>query len=437
MLKSARIIDPSQNWDFIGDVLIHNRKIKGVATSLESPKNIKILDLSGLILSPGFIDLHCHLRTPGLEHKETMKTGSSAAAAGGFTTICAMPNTNPVIDDTGSLKTLQEIISRDACVRVLPIAAITKGQHGQNLVDFQGLIKQGEVAFSDDGVPLQDDYLMSQALLYSKELSCPIINHSESPNFTIDGQMNNGPLSVSLGLKGRPSFAEEIMVARDISLASHIGGHLHIPHVSTKGSVQLIRAAKNRGVPVTCESTPHHITLTERAICNDLTTDKISKGFLPNAYNTNAKVAPPLRTPKDVDALIDGVLDGTIDVFATDHAPHAYEDKNTTFESAAFGISALETTLSSLLLLVSQKKISLDTMIRNLTEAPAKILNLPLGSLSTGSMADIVAFDPKEIWNVSSESLLSKGKNTPWLGKTMVGKVILTIANGEIVYQKK
>jgi dihydroorotase len=395
------------------------------------------MDLSGLILSPGFIDLHCHLRSPGLEHKETIKTGSAAAAAGGFTTICAMPNTNPVIDDTGSLKTLQEVISRDSRIRVLPIAAITKGQQGNALVDFQSLVSQGVIAFSDDGNPLQDDYLMSQALLYSKELSCPIINHSESTNFTNEGQMNAGPLSVSLGLKGRPSVAEEIMVARDISLTSHTGGHLHVAHISTEGSVRLIREAKKRGVHVTSEVTPHHISLTERAVCNDLTTGKISKVFLPNAYNTYAKVAPPLRTPKDVSALIDGVVDGTVDIFATDHAPHAYEDKNTTFESAAFGISALETTLSSLLSLVSQNKISLNTALRNLTQAPAKILNLPLGSLSPGAIADIVAFNPQEVWRVSSESLLSNGKNTPWLDKTMVGKVVLTIANGEIVYQKK
>ena len=388
-------------------------------------------------MSPGFIDLHCHLRSPGLEHKETIKTGSDAAAAGGFTTICAMPNTNPVIDDTGSLKILQQLISEEARIRVLPIAAITKGQQGQALVDFQGLVEHGVVAFSDDGNALLDDYLMSQALLYSRELSCPIINHAESPNFTNEGQMNAGPLSVSLGLKGRPSFAEEIMVARDLSLASHIGGHLHVAHVSTEGAVQLIRAAKANGIHVTSEVTPHHVTLTERAICNDLTANKISKGFMPNAYNTNAKVAPPLRTSKDVAALIDGVVDETINVFATDHAPHAYEDKATTFESAAFGISTLETTLSSLLLLVSQNKMSLKTVIKKLTQEPAKILNLPLGTLSPGSLADIVVFNPKHVWRISNESLLSKGKNSPWLGKTMVGKVVLTIANGEVVYQKK
>tara|TARA_B100001750_G_scaffold247813_1_gene274999 strand:+ start:12266 stop:13447 length:1182 start_codon:yes stop_codon:yes gene_type:complete len=393
--------------------------------------------LSGLILSPGFIDLHCHLREPGFEHKETIQSGSTAAAAGGFTTICAMPNTNPVIDDTGSLKILQQSISQGARIRVLPIASITKGQQGQVLVDFQNLVKQGVVAFSDDGNALEDDSLMSQALLYSKEFSFPIINHAESKKFTDNGQMNAGSLSVSLGLEGRPSFAEEIMVARDLSLASHIGGHLHIAHVSTKGAVELIRAAKNRGVHVTSEVTPHHVTLTERAVCNDLTMGKISKGFIPNIYNANAKVAPPLRSPKDVAALIDAVEDETIDVFATDHAPHAYEDKNTTFESAAFGISTLETTLSSLLLLVSQNKISLKTIIKKLTQDPAKILNIPLGTLSTGSIADIAVFNPDQSWRVSNESLFSKGKNTPWLGKTMVGKVVLTIANGEIVYQKK
>lgn len=393
--------------------------------------------MSGLILSPGFIDLHCHLREPGFEHKETIQSGSTAAAAGGFTTICAMPNTNPVIDDTGSLKILQQSISQGARIRVLPIAAITKGQQGQVLVDFQNLVKQGVVAFSDDGNALEDDSLMSQALLYSKEFSFPIINHAESKKFTDNGQMNAGALSVSLGLEGRPSFAEEIMVARDISLASHIGGHLHIAHVSSKGAVELIRAAKNRGVHVTSEVTPHHVTLTERAVCNDLTMGKISKGFIPNIYNANAKVAPPLRSPKDVAALIDAVKDETIDVFATDHAPHAYEDKNTTFQSAAFGISTLETTLSSLLLLVSQNKISLKTIIKKLTQDPAKILNIPLGTLSTGSIADIAVFNPGQSWRVSNESLFSKGKNTPWLGKTMVGKVVLTIANGEIVYQKK
>ena len=352
--------------------------------------------MSGLILSPGFIDLHCHLREPGFEHKETIQSGSTAAAAGGFTTICAMPNTNPVIDDTGSLKILQQSISQGARIRVLPIASITKGQQGQVLDDFQNLVKQGVVAFSDDGNALEDDSLMSQALLYSKEFSFPIINHAESKKFTDNGQMNAGSLSVSLGLEGRPSFAEEIMVARDLSLASHIGGHLHIDHVSTMGAVELIRAAKNRGVHVTSEVTPHHVTLTERAVCNDLTMGKISKGFIPNIYNANAKVAPPLRSPKDVAALIDAVEDETIDVFATDHAPHAYEDKNTTFESAAFGISTLETTLSSLLLLVSQNKISLKTVIKKLTQDPAKILNIPLGTLSTGSIADIAVFNPDQ-----------------------------------------
>ena len=395
------------------------------------------MDLSGLILSPGFIDLHCHLRDPGFEHKETVQSGSAAAAAGGFTTVCAMPNTSPVIDNTGSLKILQQAISEDALIRVLPIAAITKGQQGQALVDFQGLLKQGVVAFSDDGNTLEDDHLMSQALLYSKEFSFPIISHAESTKFTTNGQMNAGPLSFALGLEGRPSFAEEIVVARDISLASHIGGHLHIAHVSSLGAVELIRTAKNKGVHVTSEVTPHHVTLTERAVCHDLTTGSISKDFIPNIYNANAKVAPPLRSPKDVAALIDAVEDETIDVFATDHAPHSYEDKNTTFQSAAFGISALETALSSLLLLVSQNKISLKTVIKKLPQDPAKILNIPLGTLSTGSIADIAVFNPDQSWRVSPESLYSKGKNTPWLGKTMLGKVVLTIANGEIVYQKK
>jgi dihydroorotase len=382
-----------------------------------------ILDAQGLIVCPGFVDLHCHLRQPGFEDKETIATGSQAAARGGFTTICCMPNTNPPLDNPVTIDYVKSTAASEAVVRILPIGCISKGRKGEELAPMAELTSAGAVAFSDDGKPVLNSNLMRQALEHSCVLGLPIIDHSEDTSLTEGGLMNEGIISTRLGLRGIPAAAEEIMIARDLILAHLTGARLHIAHVSTEGSVDLIRRAKEKGIMVTAEVTPHHLTLTEERVIG---------------YNTNAKVNPPLRTKQDTQALLQGLKEKVIDAIATDHAPHTEADKLVDFALAPFGISGFETALGSLLSLVHDGQLTLNTLISKLTCEPSKIIANKygkLGSLEVGAPADVTIFDPDMEWMVDTKAFVSKGKNTPLAGSKLKGRVVATISQGRLVYK--
>ena len=417
LVQGGRIIDPGQGLDEVGNLLIADGKIAGWGNIAPKPE-YDVLPAAGMLVCPGFIDLHCHLREPGFEDKETIETGTRAAARGGFTTVCGMPNTNPPLDSVAAIA----YVKSKGVVRVLPIACVTVGRKGEELVDMMALARAGAIGFSDDGSPVKTAKLMRQALEYSRSLNLPIIDHCEDITLTRDSQINDGIVSSELKLKGWPAVAEEKIVARDLELAAATSGWVHIAHVSTAGSVELIRQAKKTGVRVTAEVTPHHLTLIEMEAIG---------------YNTNAKVNPPLRTARDNEALVEALKEGVIDIIATDHAPHAEKDKNCEFVRAAFGISVFETALGSLMSLVHDGKIDIKTLIARLTTGPAKILNKPLGTLKTGSTADVTVFDPNRQWLVDTSKFVSKGKNTPLAGRTLKGKVMATIYGGRVVYRVK
>jgi dihydroorotase len=425
LIRGGRIIDPSQGIDAAGDLFISGGKIAWLSVQRAGslPENHKVIEARGMVVSPGFIDLHCHLRQPGFEEKETIATGTRAAAKGGFTTVCCMPNTEPPIDKAEVVEYVKSVAAKEGAVRVLPVGCITEGRKGGKLADFGELSASGTVAFSDDGSPVMDSNIMRSALEYSRDSGLPIIDHCEDLAFSQDGVMNEGSAATKLRLKGISAAAEESMVARDIRLARIVGGRLHIAHVSTAGSVELIRSAKEEGISITAEVTPHHLTLTEEAVVG---------------YNTNAKVNPPLRTSEDVEALISGLRDGVIDAIATDHAPHTDKDKKCDFNTAAFGISGFETALGSLMTLVHQGKLDLVTLISRLTCEPASILRrTDLGTLKSVSVADVVIFDPNKEWVVNPEEFISKGKNTPLAGCVLKGKVMATLFGGEVVYKEE
>jgi dihydroorotase len=426
LIHGGHIIDPSQGTDQVGDLLIAEDKIVQIGGTV-IPGKAKNFDASGLVICPGFIDLHCHLREPGFEDKETIATGTKAAAIGGFATVCCMANTEPPLDTSAAVDWVKQKASRDSLVAVLPIGCITKGRKGEELTDMAGLAEAGVVAFSDDGNPVASSQLMHRALEYSRDLGLPVIDHCEDKTLSDNGIINEGQMSAKLGIKGIPAAAEEVMVARDLTLAKRTKARLHIAHASTKGSVELIRRAKEEGVSVTAEVTPHHLTLTEERIADE---------FPNKPFDTNAKVNPPLRTKKDMQALIKGLKDGVIDAIATDHAPHTLADKNCGLELAAFGISGFETALGCLMSLVHQGKISLTQLISKLTYEPAKVIgrNGELGTLKAGAPANITILDPEREWIVNSRNFDSKGKNTPYDGYKFKGKIMTTIASGRIVY---
>lgn len=423
LIREGRLIDTGQGFDEVGSLLITEGKISWLGKGKIAPPepDYDILPAKGLIVCPGFIDLHCHLREPGYEEKETIATGTRAAAWGGFTTVCCMPNTNPPLDNASAVGHLHASASMKGAVRVLPIACVTKGRQGVELAPMAELASDGVVGFSDDGSPVFNSELMEKALEWSRTSGLPIIDHCEDTKLTAGGVVNEGRISLILGLPGMPAVAEEAMVARDIKLAEETGGRLHIAHVSTAGSVELIRQAKARGVRVTAEVTPHHLTLTEERV---------------KECGTQAKVNPPLRTVEDVRALIQGLKDGVIDIIATDHAPHTETDKQVDFAQAAFGISGFETALGSLMGLVHDGRLTRATLIAKLTSGPAKILgDRRLGTLAIGAPADITIFDPDKEWLVDPLVFASKGKNTPWAGSVLKGKVMATIFGGKIVYK--
>jgi dihydroorotase len=445
LLRGGHIIDPAGGRAFTGDLLIADGRIAAAGpasdvtplaeTLRQSGKQLRTIDLHpGLIVSPGFVDLHVHLREPGYEEKETIQTGAEAAARGGFTTICCMPNTRPVLDSQATLEFVARAASA-APARVWPIAAITKGEKGAELSEMAELAEGGAVAFSDDGRPVSNSKLMRSALEYASMLNRPVVEHCEDEALAAGGVMNEGPTATRLGLKGWPAAAEEIMLARDLALVRLTGGRYHAAHVSTAGSVELIRRAKAEGLRVTAEVTPHHLLLTDEWVAGrrtGLLGDDGSAQSQP--YDTNTKVNPPLRTQRDTEALLEGLLDGTIDAIATDHAPHTFVDKACEYDEAAFGISGLETALGALLALVHAEKLPLNTLLAALTIRPARAFSLPTGTLEPGAFADITIFDPGERWMVDPRRFASKGKNTPLVGVTLRGRVRSTILGGKLVY---
>ncbi len=444
LITGGRVIDPGQGIDRIADLLIEDGLVQAIDCGVAQPEHCGVIDATGLVVSPGFIDVHCHLREPGYEDKETIATGTAAAARGGFTTVCAMPNTNPAIDSAAAVDFVLRKAREEGIVRVLPIGCVTKGSMGKELAEMGELADAGVVGFSDDGNPLTDSNIMRQALSYSSAQGLPIINHCEQPELFEGGAMNEGWVSNRLGIEGIPNSAEEIMVARDIALAELTGGRYHVAHLSTAGSLELVRGAKRKGLNVTCEVTPHHLTLSDEAILGLAHTLPLASGngvgaafapLTPSAYDTRAKVNPPLRGRADVEAMVEGLLDGTIDFVATDHAPHNRVHKLCTFQEAAFGISVLETALGSLMLLVHEGVVTLPLLVEKLTLSPARFLGRPdLGTLKNGAPADITIFDPNAEWVVDATSFASKGKNTPLDGATLRGKVVATLVGGETRY---
>ena len=432
-VRGGRIVDPAQGLDRVADLLVENGSIAGIDTHI-AREDAQVVDAAGLVVCPGFIDLHCHLREPGFEYKETIASGTLAAARGGFTTVCAMPNTSPVMDTRATVEFVLSKARDEGVVRVLPIGAVTKGSRGAELTEMVEMADAGVVGFSDDGHPVANANVMRQALSYSSSLGLPIINHCEVPELSVDGVMNEGWTANRLGLRGIPNASEEAMVARDISLLETVGGRLHIAHASTAGTVELVRRAKERGIAVTCEVTPHHLTLTDEAVLGLAGGTGAFEPLTEAAYDTNAKVAPPLRSRGDVTAMIEGMRDGTVDFVATDHAPHGRTDKLCTFDEAANGISVLETALGSVMSLVHGGALTLPLAIERLTAAPARFLGMDLGTLKPGSPADVTIFDPDAEWLVDPANFASKGKNTPLAGTTLRGRVVATIAAGKVIY---
>jgi dihydroorotase len=434
-IHNGRVIDPGLGRDGIADVVIVDGRVTRVGPN-EGDMVIEAerIDASGLVVAPGFVDLHTHLREPGFEYKETIASGTAAAAAGGFTTVCAMPNTEPPLDSRPAIESLLREVEASAIIRVLPIGCITRGRAGQELAPAGELAAAGVVALSDDGDAVNDARLMRHALEYSTRFNLPVAQHCEDARLVLDGQMHEGWVATRLGLRGRPASAEETFVARDIALAELTGAHLHICHVSTAGSVALIRAARERGAHVTAEVTPHHLTLTHEEVA-------FGKDYTSLVYNTNAKVNPPLREERDVAALAEALRDGVIDAVATDHAPHAAMDKEVEFDLAAPGMSMLETALGLCLRLVHDGALTLPTLIERLTTGPVRTFHLErpglegLGTLAPGAVGDVTIIDPNEEWVVEPERFHSTGHNTPLTGKTLRGRVIATIAGGNVVHQ--
>lgn len=416
---NGRVVDPSQNLDGRFTVFVKEGVIDEIKASPKKIDADQIIDAKGATVAPGFIDLHTHLREPGFEYREDIESGSRAAAAGGFTTILCMANTNPVNDCAPVTHWILERARKANLVKVLPIGALSKGLKGETLAEMGEMVEAGCVAISDDGMPVISGQLMRRALEYAKSFGVPVITHAEDFSLSSGGCMHEGFVSTHLGLKGIPSVAEEAMIQRDLLLADLVKHHLHVAHVSTKRGIEMIRQAKKDQIPVTCEVTPHHLTLTEEACLQ---------------YDTNSKVNPPLRTKEDTEGLIKALNDGTIDAIATDHAPHATDEKCVGFDQANCGLVGLETALPVLLTLVEKKKISLKRLIHLLTMGPAKAFRLKAGTLKKGSDADIVIFDPAGKIQVNPEKFFSKSRNTPYKGWKLKGVVLHTLCRGKVVY---
>jgi dihydroorotase len=422
LIRGGRVIDPATGRDETADVLLAGGKVEAVGQGLGTPDGAETIDASGLVVAPGFIDLHTHLREPGQEDLETIATGAMSAVAGGFTAVCAMPNTDPVCDNQGVVGFVVSQAQRAGKARVYPIGAISLGQKGQQLAEFGELVGAGAVAVSDDGHPVMSSHLMRTALEYARVFGIPVADHCEEMSLAEGGAMHEGIVSTRLGLKGIPSAAEEIMVARDILLAELTGGHVHLCHMSTRGSVALIRRAKENGVWVTAEACPHHFTLTHEAC---------------EGYNTNAKMNPPLREDADREAIREALRDGTIDAIATDHAPHHYDAKEREFDQAPNGIIGLETAFPlANAELVASGLLTLPQLVERMSTVPARIFGLPGGSLARGAPADVVVIDPEVEWTVDPAAFHSKSHNTPFGGRPVRGRAVATIVRGQIVFRQ-
>lgn len=417
LLVGGRLLDPSQSLDGPGDVLVREGRIAALGHVAETPEDVERVEVQGLVVAPGFIDLHVHLREPGDEHKETIQSGALAAVAGGFTTVWAMPNTDPPIDDPAAVGFVRAAGRRAHGARVAPVGAASMGLKGERMTEVGELVAAGAVAVTDDGHPIWDGALMRRLLEYTQTFGIPVLQHAEDPVLSAGGVMNEGTVATALGLKGIPNASEAATVARDVYLAELTGGHLHVQHVSTREAVDLVAAAKTRGVHVTAEVTPHHLALTEEAV---------------RGYRTEAKMNPPLRTEADRDALLRGLAEGVIDVMATDHAPHHYQGKEREFDVAPFGVVGLETALGvGMSELVQTGLLSLSDLVDRMSRGPARIMGLEGGTLRPGSPADIVLFDPEERWTVDPAQFRSRSRNTPFTGRELLGRVRRTIVGGE------
>lgn len=415
------MIDPANNIDGQYDVMVDKGIIQSVtpADKVKDDDSVKVIDAKGCVVAPGFMDMHVHFREPGFEYKETIKSGCESAAAGGFTTVAMMPNTNPVNDNRSVTELMISRAREHGKVQALAIGAITKDLKGETLSDMGDLKDAGVIAFSDDGRPVMSNQVMRRALEYSRMFDLPVIQHSEILDLTNGGCMNESQISTELGLKGMPTEAEDIMVYRDIALLEKTGGLLHVAHISSGESVELVHRAKAKGLPVTCEVAPHHFILTDESV---------------RGYDTNTKMSPPLRTQSDINAIKEGLKDGTIDIIATDHAPHDLVDKQADYHSACFGIVGLETALPLSLRLVDEKILTLPQLVEKLTSRPAKIFKLDQGTLGVGKQADVVIFDPSQEYKVEAAKFKSKSKNSPFDGWSVKGRVRHTISKGKIIY---
>ena len=422
LLVGGRVVDPSQSLDEPRDVLIVEGRIESVERDIAGPPDAERIDVSGLVVAPGLIDVHVHLREPGGEHKETIRSGALAAAAGGFTTVWAMPNTDPPLDDPAAVGFVRQEARAwarrgEGGARVSPVGAASRGLAGERLTEIGGLVEAGAVAVTDDGYPIADPALMRRLLEYTQTFDIPVLQHAEDRALSAGGVMNEGAVATALGLRGIPNVSEAAVVARDAYLAELTGGHVHIQHVSTREAVEIIARARDRGARVTAEATPHHITLTEDAV---------------RGYRTDAKMNPPLRTEEDRLAVRQAVVDGIIEMIATDHAPHHYEEKEREFDDAPFGIVGLETALGVCMReLVASGALSLAGLIDRMSCAPARAMGIDAGSLRAGTPADIVVFDPDARWTVEPERFLSRSSNTPFAGMELVGRVRRTMVGGD------
>jgi dihydroorotase len=421
IVSGGTIVDPATAVPRPGDVVIDGDRIAGIAPPGSVSSEGRVLDATGMLVLPGLVDMHVHLREPGQEYKETIATGTQAAVAGGVTSLACMANTNPVNDSGAVTRFILEQAAKANTARVYPVGALSVGLEGRQLAEFGEMRRAGIVAVSDDGRPVMDAGLMRRALEYARMFDLLVIAHEEDCGLAAGGAMHEGVVAVSLGLRGVPAAAEEIMVARDIALAELTGGRLHIAHLSTRGAVELVRAAKARGVAVSAEVTPHHLFLTDEAVAD---------------YDTNAKMAPPLRSRVDVDAVRAGLADGTIDAIASDHAPHHRDEKDVEFEHAANGIVGLETLLGLGLRLIGEGVCDLPTFVRRASAAPARLLGIPAGTLAPGALADLVVVDPKRRWTVDPAAFRSKSRNTPFGGWELTGKAVMVLVGGRVVHSE-
>ncbi len=420
LITGGRVIDPARRLDQVTAVLLQDGRIADTGDDLGRPDDALVLDASGCIVAPGLIDVHVHLREPGQEDRETIATGAGSAVAGGFTGICAMPNTDPVSDNQGAVGFVKAKGEAAGLARVHPIGCISVGPRGEQLAEFGEMVAAGAVAVSDDGHPVMSSQLMRNALEYARTFDIPVADHCEDMPLAKGGAMHEGVVSTRLGLKGIPAAAEEIHVARDCILAELTGGHVHLCHMSTRGSVELIRRAKEKGLRVTAEAAPHHFSLTHERVGH---------------YDTNAKMNPPLREAEDRDAIRQALADGTLDCIATDHAPHHYDAKEREFDDAPNGIIGLETALSlALQQLVRPGTLDLVRLVELMSAAPARLWHLPGGTLARGGVGDVVVFDAEATWTVDPARVRSRSRNSPWLGEVLPGVVRWTLVGGRIVY---